>query len=367
MGNMLPSLKCRRLLSWIGEILFRGRARRPLLLAIAVAIAPLTASADGLASVPGSFVYTSSPNQFPIPFFGAQSGTGPSVTFIDANGIVRTSQITDFDDIHPFNVFFDSARSNENVGSGAVQVLKIVWLGDSPTLMGGKKTGYKLPQPAEALRMRDWQNTGMDGGTLESRSDQNEADAPITDEATIDEPEESNAIGLAYGLGTLGTEQQMRIRAYGSVIGDSYWAADVENQVFGPKAALVWRNRRGPWSFDLQSSVLLGFNSGQVDQSSRVGTDSVPGALNRLLYMKATYSSQADERQLFTPVGELRAQSRFRLTESLSLRATWSSLLVGNLLSESGEVHFALPDTTIVVENDNMLIHQLYCGLEYVH
>ena len=153
----------------------------------------------------------------------------------------------------------------------------------------------------------------------------------------------------------------------GSIIGDSYWAADVENQIFGPKAGLVWRNRRGPWSFDLQSSILLGFNSGQVDESSQVGTDSVPGALNRLLYMRPTYSSHTDERQLFSPVGELRAQSRFRLTDALSLRTTWSSLIVGNLLNENGEVHFALPETTFVVENDNMLIHQLYCGLEYVH
>ena len=215
--------------------------------------------------------------------------------------------------------------------------------------------------------MRDWQNTGMDGGTLESRSDQNEAGAPFTDEVAIEEPEESNAFGLAYGLGTLGTAQQIRIQAFGSIIGDSYWAGDVENQVIGPKAGLVWRNRRGPWSFDLQSSILLGFNSGQIDESSRVGTNSVPGALNRLLYMTPTYSSRTDERQLFTPVGELRAQSRFQLTDALSLRTTWSSLVVGNLLNQNGEVHFALPDTTIVVENDNMLIHQLYCGVEYVH
>jgi hypothetical protein len=70
---------------------------------------------------------------------------------------------------------------------------------------------------------------------------------------------------------------------------------------------------------------------------------------------------------MFTPVGELRAQSRIRLTDAFSFRTTWSSLVVGNLLNENGEVHFALPDTSIVVENDNMLIHQLYCGLEYVH
>ena len=323
---------------------------------------------DDIVNVPGSFAFASSFSPIPIAFYGnPQSGSGTSITVIDTNGVARVSQMTDFDDIREFNISFNSARSDEDVGSGAVQVLKIVWLGDSPPVWGGKKTGYKFPRPAEALRMRDWQNTGMDGGTLESRTAPDDAAVPISDEVPIDEAEESNAVGLAYGLGTLGTEQQMHIRAYGSIIGDSYWAAAVENQVIGPKAGLVWRNRRGPWSFDLQSSILLGFNSGQVDQSSRLGTDSVPGALNRLLYMRATYSSHTDERQMFTPVGELRAQSRFRLTDALSLRTTWSSLVVGNLLNQNGEVHFALPDTTFVVENDNLLIHQLYCGVEYLH
>jgi hypothetical protein len=360
---------------WIGAILSRVRARCLLLLAIAAAIASTTTSAnaqsgfrDDLVNVPGSFVFAGSFNPLPVPFYGnAQSGPGRRVNIIDANGVARFSQMTDFDDLHQFNIFFDSARSDENVGSGAVQVLNIVWLGDSQPTIGGEKAGYKLPQPAEPLRMRDWQNSGMDGGTLESRTAPDDAAVPISDEAPVDDAEASNAFGLAYGLGTLGTEQQLHIRAYGSVIGDSYWAAGVENQIFGPKAGLVWRSRRGPWSFDMQSTLLLGFNSGQVDESSAQGQNQIPGALNRLLYMSPRYTSHTDERQMFTPVGELRAQSRFRLTDALSLRTTWSSLVVGNLLNETGEVHWALPDTSIVVESDNMLIHQIYCGLEYLH
>jgi hypothetical protein len=310
-----------------------------LLLAIAVGIAPMATSAnaqfgfrDDIVNVPGGFVFVGSFDAQTTPSYGnGQADFATRINVVDANGVARLSQMTDFNDLHEFNISFDSARYEENFAAGTLQVLNIVWLGDSQPAMGGKK--------ANAV--------------------------PVSDEASIDESEGANAVGLAYGLGALGTEQQMRISLRGSIIGDSYWAADVENQVIGPKAGLVWRNRRGPWSLDLQSSILLGFNSGQVDRSSGVGTDHIiPGALNRLLYMTATYSSHTDERQMFTPVGELRAQSRFRLTDALSLRTTWSSLVVGNLLNENGEVHWALPDTTIVVENDNMLIHQLYCGLE---
>jgi hypothetical protein len=283
-------------MSRIGAILFRGRARRPLFLAIAVVLAPMATSAsaqygvrDDIVKVPTSFVFASSFNPLPIPFFGnGQSGSVATINVIGPDGVARLAQMHDFDDIHPFNTTFDSVRSDENVGSGSTQVLNIVWLGNSRRDMGGKKTGYKLPQPAEPLRMRDWQNSGMEGGTFESRTAQDDIAVPISDEAPIDEVEESNAFGLAYGLGTLGTEQQFRFRLYGSILGDSYWAADVENQIFGPKAGLVWRSRRGPWSFDLQSLILLGFNSGQVDQSSALGQDFIPGTLNHLLYMRPT-------------------------------------------------------------------------------
>jgi hypothetical protein len=70
---------------------------------------------------------------------------------------------------------------------------------------------------------------------------------------------------------------------------------------------------------------------------------------------------------MFTPVGELRAQSRLRLTDGLSLRTTWSSLIIGNLLRENGELRGRLPHANILVENENMLIHQFYCGVEYIH
>jgi hypothetical protein len=358
---------------WIGAILFRGRARRHLI--VAIAFAPMTTSAnaqsgasDDIANVPGSFVFVSSFNPLPLPIYGGgQSGSRVGNTIIVPNGGSHIVYTTDFDDHHTFTPTFESAQSNEREGSGAVQVLNIVWLGDSPPVLGAKKSGYRLPRPAEALRMRDWQDSGMDGGALESRASQDDGAVPIFDEASIAQAEESNAVGLVYGLGTLATQQLTSIAAQGSIIGDSYWSGGVENQILGPKAGLVWRSRRGPWSFDLQSSILLGFNSGQVEQSNSLGIDSIPGALNRLLYSGATYSSHSEERHMFTPVGELRAQSRFRLTDALSLRTTWSSLLVENLLNQTGEVHLALPDTTFVVENDNMLIHQIYCGVEYIH
>ena len=71
---------------------------------------------------------------------------------------------------------------------------------------------------------------------LASRAAANEATVPVYDEMPNDDLEDSSAIWLAYGVG-LDTEMQMHISACGSVIGDSYWSNDVENQILGPKAA----------------------------------------------------------------------------------------------------------------------------------
>jgi hypothetical protein len=216
--------------------------------------------------------------------------------------------------------------------------------------------------------MRDWQNSGMDGGALESRVVQDNSDNPFRGEFFVSDPVQSNAFGLAYGVGMLGVEQQRRTEIPHSILGDnSYWATSVDNEIMGPKAGLIWNNRRGPWSFTVQSTLLMGFNSGQVADSSKLGGSSVPGALNRLVFTGPIYATHLDARELFTPVGELRAQSRLRLTHALSLCTTWSSLIVGNLLSENSDLRSGLPDPSFAVDNENLLVHQFYCGMEYVH
>jgi len=219
---MLASLGHKRAIPRIRVILFHGRARHQLLLAIALAFMPMTISAsaqtgfrDEIVNGPKRFVFPGSINPLPIPFFNnGHSDSNDNITVIGPDGVARNSRIYDFDDIHPLNPVFESARADENIGSRAVQVLKIIWLGDSQVVSAQIQAGYKLSQPAEALRMRDWQNSGMDGGMLKSRSAQDDAGLPFLDEVSIDEIDDSNGFGLAYGLGTLGTEQQLRVPRY---------------------------------------------------------------------------------------------------------------------------------------------------------
>jgi hypothetical protein len=288
-----------------------------------------------------------------------------TVSIVDGNGNRVQVRVQDLDNLHHFNFFFDTFTTNEDTGSGAVQALQVVWLeGSRPGSSGGNRD-YRLAPPADAIRMRDWQRSGLNGGSLNARDTAGDAESPFTEESLVGEQDESSAFGIVYGVGAVGIEQQWRTATQGSILGNGYWGTGIDNQILGPKAGMIWTTCRGPWLFDVQSFFMLGINSGQITDKIRLGADLIPAALNRPLYATPFDANRVADRQSFTPVGELNAQARLRLTDMWSLRTAWSSLIVGNLLHESGELRVNLPEPTFVVESDSMVVHQLYCGVEY--
>src|SRR5262249_27855461 len=151
-------------------------------------------------------------------------------------------------------------------------------------------------------------------------------------------------------------ERRRRTNIDLSIFADtSYMAGDITNQIIGPKAGLVWSKSQGAFSVDLQSSLLLGINLGEVTDTSKFGDDgAVPGAVNRLLYMTTTYSAETYERQAFSPVGELRAKSRLRLSKAVSLCTIWSTLFVENVFEETSQLRAGLPAPALLVDNGDL-------------
>jgi hypothetical protein len=60
----------------------------------------------------------------------------------------------DFDDLHEFNVFFDSVSFANLPNSGAIDIANVIWLGDSAN--GVQEQSTLVPwRAADALRTRD--------------------------------------------------------------------------------------------------------------------------------------------------------------------------------------------------------------------
>jgi len=131
------------------------------------------------------------------------------ITGLSRAGVTQPALSQDFDDLHEFNIV-ESIRTDASDGSGAVQVVNVIWLGDSQAESTREGPNFRIPQFAEALRIRDWQSSGMDGGSLESRESQDIAESPSRSEVLVDNGAQPNGFGITYGIGTLGTERRRR-------------------------------------------------------------------------------------------------------------------------------------------------------------
>ena len=291
---------------------------------------------------------------------------GMATIVVDSDGnVVQIFQ--DFDDIHKFDITFDYVRSVENDGAGAVDMLDVIWIGESPPAGQPQPAPYFIPQAAQALRMRNWQKTGSVGGTLRPDfAGENNSAMLFNQEFTTIDYAAADRFGLAYGLGVISTEQQIGVVASGSILGRNEFTAGIENQIVGPKAGVIWQGHRGKWSFDVQGLGLLGFNTGQVSQSATTGEELIPRTLNRPLYASRIESSEQTSRVVFAPAGELRAQTNLQVTKAMSLRTGWSTLIVSKFSDVTGAITGALPDIRFEVKDETLVLHQLFCGIEYV-
>ncbi len=123
----------------------------------------------------------------------------------------------------------------------------------------------------------------------------------------------------------------------------------------------------GRWSFDVQGMCMFGANSGQADKSQSMGTGWLtPGVLNRPLYARPTYYAESDSELSFSPVAEVRAAIRLRMTNWLYLRANGSSVYMSDFLSATTNLTGKLPQATLDAAHESMLVHNLFVGLEYV-
>jgi hypothetical protein len=96
--------------------------------------------------------------------------------------------------------------------------------------------------------------------------------------------------------------------------------------------------------------------------------NSVPGALNQGLFMRATAFSHGLREQEFSPVAELRLQAAYSVTSSLSLRAGYTGSFVGNIRRAAPSVRYRLPDMGYQdAGTQNLLINGLDLGVEFVH
>jgi hypothetical protein len=289
-------------------------------------------------------------------------------SFFDGDG--NPIYVTDYDDLHTFNfnVIFEHLTAAGIPFSGAVDAVDVVWLGDEPP-SGQPEDAILSWQAADALRIRDWQFTGIDGGSVSPMDMYWPGEiGPAPPMWVAPLGSRQNGVGIIYGVRMIERQTGIYVTADGGIIGSAYWHTEAENHVVGPQLGVMLLRNAGPWSIRFQATAMAGFNYGDVEQHGSVGSQrQIPGALNFPLFARPTSFRHVDPHDEISPSGELRAEATYRVTDRVSFALTWSGIAIGNALLSEQRLGYSFPDLGLVDPGEQQIfVHNLFCGVSVV-
>ena len=172
---------------------------------------------------------------------------------------------------------------------------------------------------------------------------------------------------LSYGVRFLNIEDDFYFNGIGSVLGRTWVNTNAENQIIAPQLGLKWTRRDGPWNFILEARGAVGYNVVDVDQEGIFGYEAIPGALNRSALARTTTSVDGFRFDEFSPIGELRAQLRYRLAEAISVHAGYTAKYVGNIHRGGESTAWNAPDFGVHDHTGDIFVNGLNIGIELRH
>lgn len=214
------------------------------------------------------------------------------VVVIGPDGIPRITTLTDFDDLHTFNIAFDDVQVRTRTKMSGVEAM---W--------------------SHELTNRHYQAK-----------------------------HQNNTIEIAAGARFLMLEDFFSFEGDGGIMGRTWSDTWLDNNIVGPQVAAKWTNQRQRWRFTADTRFMFGYNVQKWSQENGIGTEFVPGALNRPLFAQPTYSQHGLSFDDFSPVGELRLETAYYLTKALALKLGYTGTYVGNIKRASTSVRYYLPD-----------------------
>jgi len=190
-------------------------------------------------------------------------------------------------------------------------------------------------------------NIAFDQVVVRTRAKMNGVEAMWTHELTnrhYQAKHQNNHIELGVGARYVQFEDYFSFLANGGIMGQTFSNTWLDNDIVGPQVRAKWVNQRQRWRLSGTTSFVFGYNTQNWNQENGIGTELVPGAVNRLLYAQPTYSTHGLQKRDFSPIGELRLEAAYYLTQALALKAGYTGMYVGNIRRAATSVKYYLPD-----------------------
>lgn len=244
-----------------------------------------------------------------------EDGINGSAIIVDGDGNVILL-VTDFDDLHTFNVFFDSVRVRNTTQTDGVETM---WTHD------------------------------------------------LTNQHYMAK-HKNNRLTASWGARFLRLYDDFKVDAEGSILGATTWDTSFTNNIVGPQVGMQWVNQRQRWRLQTDAKFMFGYNIANWDQVGLMGEELIPGALNRPLYARPTAFSHGLREQDFAPVGELRVHASYHFTSAFAMNFGYTGSYIGNIRRAAPSVQYRLPDFGYVdTGGENILINGFDLGVEFRH
>ncbi len=268
----------------------------------------------------GNYGASTEDDEPPIDFFRLaddidEDGIFGTGFIVDADGNIILI-FTDFEDLHEFNIFFDSVFVRSTTETDGVELM---W--------------------THQLTNNHYQAK-----------------------------HQNNRLSISGGARFLRLYDQFRVDAEGSILGRSFWDTSFTNQIVGPQVAMSWVNQRQRWRLSADTRFLFGYNVADWDQLGLMGEELIPGALNRPLYARPTAFSHGLRELEFSPVAELRVQASYHVWKGAALKLGYTGSYIGNIRRAAPSVRYALPEMGYVdTGGEDFLINGFDLGVEFVY
>ncbi len=179
---------------------------------------------------------------------------------------------------------------------------------------------------------------------------------------------QNNQVTVAGGARFLRLYDEFDVDALGSILGHSFWDTSYGNNIVGPQVQLQWVNERQRWRIQTDARLMAGVNIANWSQLGLMGEALIPGALNQPLYARPTAFSHGLQEVQFAPVGELRVAATYHVTSAFALNCGYTGSVVGGIHRAAPSVHYSLPDMGFLdAGTQALIVNGVDFGVEFVH
>ncbi len=165
------------------------------------------------------------------------------------------------------------------------------------------------------------------------------------------------------GVRYLEFDDRMNVLARGGVLGDSAWNNRALNRLVGPQIGFRYHKRHGRWDLGVQARGMFAANFLSTRLDGKIGDHATPGLLGAP-NMPPTAFNQVRNDEIFSPVGEFRAEASLLLTRKLAFKVGWNGMIMGGLSRAANTIQYDLPKPGILSHTEEAFAQGVNVGFE---